>query len=207
MAGGNSMDLQNEEMMRCLHEMCGGSVQAFDTFYACYSPFVMQVALRLVGERMEAEDICHEVFLEVLRRGRDYDPERGSIRAWLAVITRSRSLDRLRRQARVQLSGDEVFPYEAAAGAASEEVALSGLEREALRTAIFTLPEPQKKAIMGSYFALQTQREMAEAWSVPIGTVKSWVRYGLNNLRKQLEQQGWGEQPEGGSAHERIHRS
>lgn len=202
------MDLQNEEMMRRLHEMCDGSVQAFDTFYACYSPFVMQVALRLVGDRMEAEDICHEVLLEVLRRGRDYDPARGSIKAWLAVITRSRSLDRLRRQSRLQLSGEETWPCaDDGLGADSEDAAISRLEREALRTAIFALPEPQKKAIMGSYFALRTQREMAEAWSVPLGTVKSWVRYGLSNLRKQLEKQGWGEQLEGGSEHERVHRS
>ncbi|WP_018752976.1 RNA polymerase sigma factor [Paenibacillus sanguinis] len=201
------MDLQNEEMTRRLQEMCDGSVQAFDAFYACCSPFIMQVALRLVGDRMEAEDICHEVLLEVLRRGRDYDPKRGSIKAWLAVMTRSRSLDRLRRRSRLELSGDEAWSGTVASGADSEDVAISRLEREALRTAIFTLPEPQKKAIMGSYFALQTQREMAEAWSVPIGTVKSWVRYGLNNLRKQLEKQGWGEGLEGGSEHERIHRS
>ncbi|MGG6313914.1 RNA polymerase sigma factor [Paenibacillus macerans] len=201
------MDLQNEEMTRRLHEMCEGSVQAFDAFYACYSPFVMQVAGRLAGERMEAEDVCHEVFLEVLRRGRDYDPSRGSIKAWLAVIARSRSLDRLRRQARLQYPGDEALERDAAeAEASGENEALSRLEREALRTAIYALPEPQKKAILGSYFALQTQREMAEAWSVPIGTVKSWVRYGLNNLRKQLEKQGWADSWEGGNEHERAHR-
>lgn len=199
------MDLQNEEMTRQLREMCNGSVRAFDAFYACYSPFVMQVAGRLVGERMEAEDICHEVFLEVLRRGHDYDPSRGSIKAWLAVMTRSRSLDRLRRKARLKYPGDEALRRDAVdEDSSGENQVLSRLEREALRTAIYTLPETQKKAITGSYFALQTQREMADAWSVPIGTVKSWVRYGLNNLRKQLEKQGWGETLEGGNEHERA---
>ncbi|CAM4340225.1 RNA polymerase sigma factor [Paenibacillus macerans] len=203
------MDLQNEEMTRRLREMCGGSVQAFDAFYAEFSPFVMQVASRLVGERMEAEDVCHEVFIEVLRRGKDYDPARGSIKAWLAVMTRSRSLDRMRRKARLEYPGDEALQRKTEeAGGSGEDEVLSRLEREAIRTAIYTLPESQKKAIMGSYYALQTQRQMSEAWSVPIGTVKSWVRYGLHNLRKQLEKQGWVDQLEGGNQHDRTtHRS
>ncbi|GGA37491.1 RNA polymerase sigma factor [Paenibacillus physcomitrellae] len=202
------MDLQNEEMTGLLREMCSGSVKAFDAFYAHYAPFVLQVALRLAGDRMEAEDICHEVFLEVLRKGVAYDKGRGSIKAWLAVLTRSRSIDRLRRQSRLQYPGDEALEAEAGGVSGSgEDEALSSLEREALQTAIYALPEPQKKAIMGSYYSLQTQREMSEAWNVPIGTVKSWVRYGLGNLRRQMEKQGWGDQLEGGSRHERTDRS
>lgn len=202
------MNLPNEEMTEQLQEMLRGSVQAFDVFYAYYSPFVMQVASRLVGERMEAEDVCHEVFLEVLRRGKDYDSKRGSIKAWLAVMTRSRCLDKLRREARMQYPGDEALERDAEwTEDVAEEKIMSKMEREAIKSAIFTLPEPQKKAIVGSYYGMQTQREMAEAWSVPIGTVKSWVRYGLSNLRKQLEKQGWVEQQEGGGQRERTHRS
>ncbi|GGF86175.1 RNA polymerase sigma factor [Paenibacillus aceti] len=182
------MDLQNEEMSKRLLDMCEGSVEAFDEFYGYYSPFVMQVAVRMLGERMEAEDICHEVFLEVLRRGKQYDACRGSIKAWLAVMTRSRCLDRLRRSQRIQyVEEDQLDPAEES----QEEIVISRLEREALRAAVYTLPDAQKKAIIGSYYAYQTQRQMSEAWNVPIGTVKSWVRYGISNLRKQLERQGW----------------
>ncbi|MEF2967044.1 sigma-70 family RNA polymerase sigma factor [Paenibacillus sp. M1] len=192
------MNPQNEEMTHYLREMCEGSVQAFDLFYSAYAPFIMQVALKLTGERMEAEDVCHEVFLEVLRKGKDYDPARGSIRAWLAVKTRSRCLDRLRRKQRIMPMADEALSGTDESG---EDQALSRLERDALRAAVHTLPETQRKAILGSYFTLQTHREMSEAWNVPIGTVKSWVRYGLGNLRKQLEQQGWSGSTEGGKRH------
>ncbi|MEK5479175.1 sigma-70 family RNA polymerase sigma factor [Paenibacillus sp. FSL R5-0407] len=191
------MDPHDEEMAISLREMCDGSVEAFDLFYSAYAPFIMQVALRLLGEKMEAEDICHEVFLEVLRRGKDYDPARGSIRAWLAVKTRSRCLDRLRRRQRVAPIAEELGK----ADPSGEDHILSRLEQEALRTAIHGLPDTQKKAIVGSYYSLQTQRQMAEAWNVPIGTVKSWIRYGLVNLRRQLEQQGWNGSSEGGKRH------
>ncbi|MDU5948801.1 MAG: RNA polymerase subunit sigma-24, partial [Paenibacillus macerans] len=110
---------------------------------------------------------------------------------------------------RLEYPGDEALQRKTEeAGGSGEDEVLSRLEREAIRTAIYTLPESQKKAIMGSYYALQTQRQMSEAWSVPIGTVKSWVRYGLHNLRKQLEKQGWVDQLEGGNPHDRTtHRS
>lgn len=195
------MDPQNEAMTLLLREMCDGSVKAFDEFYGEYSTFIMQVAIRVVEDKMEAEDICHEVFLEVLRRGKDYDPGRGSIRAWLAVMTRSRSLDRLRRKQRMLPVEDCRF---LGAAVSEEEQVISRIEREALRAAMEELPEAQRKAITGSYYTLQTQREMSEAWNVPIGTVKSWVRYGLANLRKQMEKQGWRRTGEGGEQDGRI---
>lgn len=193
------MDLQNEEMSKRLREMCDGSVEAFDSFYGYYSPFVMQVAVRMVGERMEAEDVCHEVFLEVLRRGRQYDASRGSIKAWLAVMTRSRCMDRLRRNRRVQYLEEDEFEQ---VSASQDEVVISRLEQEALRSALYTLPDSQRKAILGSYYSSKTQQQMSEAWNVPIGTVKSWVRYGIANLRKQMEKQGWISTAERGRRHE-----
>lgn len=194
------MDLQQEEMVLRLREMCEGSVPAFDLFYETYSPFVMQVAYRLVQDRMEAEDVCHEVFLEVLRRGKDYDASRGSIKSWLAVMTRSRSLDRMRRSKKVQVGIEQEW-LGSAIGSVEEKV-IASFEQEAVRRAACKLPESQKKAIIGAYFGYQSQREMAENWQVPIGTVKSWVRYGLSNMRKQLERHGWLNGMDGGKKDE-----
>ncbi|WP_334073717.1 MULTISPECIES: RNA polymerase sigma factor [Paenibacillus] len=156
----------------------------------------------MVGERMEAEDVCHEVFLEALRRGTDYDPARCSIKAWLAVKMRSRCLDRLRRNQRVQPLEGEFLP--GGPRVSEEDQVISRLEKEALRSAVYALPETQRKAILGSYYTLHTHKKMSEAWNVPIVTVKSWVRYGLANLRKQLEKQGWSHSPEGGGKDERF---
>ncbi|WP_336772846.1 RNA polymerase sigma factor [Paenibacillus sp. MMO-58] len=179
-----------EDMSEVLRDMCEGEVDAFDRFYARYAPLVMQVALRMLGERMEAEDVCHDVFLEVLRRGKDYNPGRGSLEAWLAVMTRSRCLDRLRRSKRIAEKDKELGQDDAASSRSSEEIALQHLEREELNEALMRLPRNQRDAVAYSYYSPHTQKELSAAWNVPLGTVKSWVRYGLNNMRKHLERRG-----------------
>ncbi|MFD1956381.1 RNA polymerase sigma factor [Paenibacillus thailandensis] len=187
------MNGPNEEMEMelTLREMCDGSVEAFDRFYSRYAPLVFQIARRVVGDRMEAEDVCHDVFLEVIKRGGTYDSSRGSIEAWLAVMTRSRSLDRLRKERRLTSSEEADERRLGAAGADIEEAVVLRLQQEAVQEALQALPARQKEAIAYSYFGARTQRELSEAWNVPLGTVKSWVRYGLDNIRKQLEKRGW----------------
>ncbi|WP_274650767.1 sigma-70 family RNA polymerase sigma factor [Paenibacillus humicola] len=192
------MKQQNDGMCGVLRDMCGGSAAAFDLFYARYAPLVMQVALRMISDKMEAEDVCHDVFIEVLRRGESYDPLRGSLESWLAVMTRSRCLDRMRRSKRV-MPGEIGERRSAPSADAAEELALSHLQQQAVRDALHALPEHQRQAVVGSYFTPRTQRELSSAWNVPLGTVKSWVRYGLNNMRKQLEKRGWAAEAENGA--------
>ncbi|MFB9326552.1 RNA polymerase sigma factor [Paenibacillus aurantiacus] len=183
------MDHPTDDMREVLLAMCDGSTCAFETFYERFAPLVMKIALRVTGDRMEAEDVCHDVFLEVLRRGRAYDPSRGSIAAWLAVMARSRSLDRMRRRQRlVQAEAEEL--ERAAEAEPTEEAVLTRLQKEELLEALRALPDNQRTAVVGSYFGARTQREMSAQWNVPLGTVKSWVRYGLNHLRRQLEKRG-----------------
>lgn len=193
------MDPLNETMAQRMAEMCGGDTAAFDEFYACYAPFVMQIAYRQTRDRMEAEDICHDIFLEVLRRGGHYDPSRGSIKAWLAVMTRSRCIDRQRRQARSHPVADPGELRHEAEEDPQADAILRKEQREALAAALQRLPENQKKAVVGSYYGALTHQELAYSWSVPLGTVKSWIKYGVDNMRKQFMKQGWMEQPEGGA--------
>ncbi|WP_246188198.1 RNA polymerase sigma factor [Paenibacillus tengchongensis] len=182
--------------------MCEGSTDAFDEFYACYAPYVLQIAYRQTQDRMEAEDICHDIFLEVLRRGRTYDPQRGSLKAWLAVMTRSRCIDRQRRKSRAEPLADPDILRQDESVTGQEEAVLHKVQSEALGSALQCLPANQRKAILGSYYAAHTHQELADSWSVPLGTVKSWIKYGIANMRRQLIKQGWIDQPEGGEPHE-----
>jgi len=186
-----------EEMAHCLKALAEGNAEAFDRFYARYAPFVLAIAVRKLGDRMEAEDLCHDIFLEVLRRGGAYDPSRGTVEAWLAVLTRSRCVDRLRRKSRTaaeRLDG-AADPGGAAVPAEiwPEQLVVAKLERESLRAALERLPEVQRQAVAGAYLENRTHRELSDGWRVPLGTVKSWIRYGIGNLRKQLEKNGWTE--------------
>lgn len=190
----------DEGMVRALRDMCRGSTEAFDAFYSRFAPLVMQIALRTLGDRMEAEDVCHDVFLEALKRGDSYEEGRGSIAAWLAVMARSRSLDRLRKRSKV-IASDAMAeePRPCLTADPAEELALDRLRQEALKEALLQLPAEQRSAVISRYFGAQTQREMSSAWNVPIGTVKSWLRYGLSNLRKQMEKRGWSHHSDNGS--------
>ncbi|AZN41197.1 RNA polymerase sigma factor [Paenibacillus albus] len=172
-----------------LRTMCEGSVEAFELFYERYAPLVMKVALRVLHDRMEAEDVCHDVFLEVLRRGSSYDPQRGSVSSWLAILTRSRCLDRLRKTRRL-VQSEQVEPA-AELAALTEELVLSRLRKDALVDSLQSLPANQRTAVIGSYYGSQTHRELSTEWNMPLGTVKSLIRYGLNHLRKQMEKRGW----------------
>lgn len=179
------------ELLSAIRE---GSIEAFNELYYQYVPLVMHIALHIVQDRMEAEEICHDIFLEILRRSEQFDKSRGSLDAWIAVIARSRSMDAMRKKQRraavvkmEQLNGEDVT----VTVATPETITLRKLDREVLQEALAELPVTQKNAIYAAYYQEKTQSEMATDWKVPLGTVKSWVRYGIGNLKKQLEKRGW----------------
>lgn len=188
---------------RLLRDMANGSITAFELFYEKYASLVLHIALRIVKDRMEAEDICHDLFLEVWKKAGQYDPKRGSIEAWLAVKARSRSLDRMRKKQRLPIASEENATLEqASTAAAAEENVLSRLDREVLRQALGKIPPAQARALQGMYYEAKTQRELAANMNRPLGTVKSLIRYGLDNIRKQLSQSGWLESLGGERKHE-----
>lgn len=188
---------------RLLRDMANGSITAFELFYEKYASLVLHIALRIVKDRMEAEDICHDLFLEVWKKAGQYDPKRGSIEAWLAVKVRSRSLDRMRKKQRLPIAPEENATLEqASTAAAAEENVLSRLDREVLGQALSKIPPAQARALQGMYYEAKTQRELAANMNRPLGTVKSLIRYGLDNIRKQLSQSGWLESLGGERKHE-----
>jgi len=184
--------------MHLLGEIAAGSMDAFERFYEQYSPLVLHIALQTVGDRMEAEDVCHDIFLEVWKKAAQFDPKRGSVEAWLAVKARTRCLDRLRRKQRLRIApADDPCLERMNAEATIEENVFRKMEREVLQNALSSIPAAQARALRGMYVEAQTQREISEQMKRPLGTVKSLIRYGLANMRKQLCQLGWLE-PSGG---------
>jgi len=189
-AGGESL----EELLR---QIRGGSLAAFDRFYEQTAPFVMGLSFKLLGDRMEAEDVCHDVMMQVLSYPERYDPARGSVEAWLAVLTKSRCIDRLRKRQRLMLEERKAglaAHLAARYGAEADETerrALCNLQKQALQEAWSRLPEPQRQALAAAFYQERSHRELASSWKVPVGTVKSRVRYGLSHLRRTMEKLGW----------------
>lgn len=168
----------------------GYPLQDFDNLYQQNASYVYKIALYILQDPLEAEDLCHDVFLEVIRRPEQYDPKRGSIRAWLGVKTRSRAIDRLRRQ-KVPAVGSIVEPESTGSADPTAEAVLSKLERENLHESLRNLNDSQRGALAAIYFRSMRQKDWAEATGRPLGTVKSLVRYGVNNIRKHFIHTGW----------------
>jgi RNA polymerase sigma factor (sigma-70 family) len=186
---------RDNDMISLLQEIKNGSIPAFDRFYMRYAPFVLRIAIRTMGDQMEAEDVCHDLFLEILKKADQYNSSRGSLEAWLAVITRSRCIDSLRKKQRT--TAEELSEaVESALScslniAAVEDSVLAKLQSEALHKALKQIPKKQSDAVTEMYLGERTQRELSTEMQIPLGTVKSLVRYGLHNLNKQLTSLGW----------------
>lgn len=166
-----------------------GSNKAFDQFYETYISFVLHIAIGMLHDRKEAEDVCHDIFLDIYLKPKQYKAAKGSVKAWLAVKTRNRCIDHLRKRKPVLINKLENLETRHAAKA--ELHVLAHLEKEIVLEALAHLPEKQREAIYGMYFEGKTQREMAKRLNRPLGTIKSSIRYGLENLRKQKNLLDW----------------
>lgn len=179
----------NEKGKYLLQLMSENSEYAFNEFYKMYASFILHIAHQIIGDPLEAEDVCHDIFLEVFEKPMEYDEEKGTVKAWLAVKTRSRCIDRLRKKKPIlvrkleQLDTKETIK--------TEVQVLKHLEKKLLIDAIKQLPEKQREVIYGAYFENKTQTELAESLNRPLGTIKSNVRYGLKNLRKYKKLKQW----------------
>jgi len=162
--------------------VAGGDRVALAALYDRYSPIMFALALRIVRERREAEDLLHDVFLEVWRTAKDYDPERGRVRTWLTIRMRSRALD-LQKSARVSrnVGDDSVIDR-----VASDSDIADSPDRSRVRKALAGLPVEQRQVLELGYFEGLSCSEIAERIGTPIGTVKSRVAAALGKLRQSL---------------------
>lgn len=186
------VNLKEEEMEKLIQGLKKGSLSSFHRFYEIYSPFLYQIALSMLHDPMEAEDLTHDLFIEVMNRIDQYDPSRGSFQAYLAVMARSRALDRLRKKRPILYEDAEaLFPISSESGYRTEETALRHIQTEAVVEAMVHLPKLQRQAVERFYFGMKSHKELAEELGKPLGTIKSLLRYGLKNIRKQINRVGW----------------
>jgi RNA polymerase sigma-70 factor (ECF subfamily) len=157
-----------------------GDEQAMAQLYERYSPVVYSVALRVLGDTGAAEDILQEIFMQLWRSPELFDPSRGSLPGWLAVITRNRAIDSLRKR-RPETDISDIF-------VAIEPDLASSVDwnrvRDKIRSALGSMPSPQRSALEMAFFEGLTHTEIAEKIGEPLGTIKTRIRAGLLTLRK-----------------------
>lgn len=158
-----------------------GRQDCLGELYERYAATMMAVGLKMLHSRDAAEDVIHEVFLEVWEKASTYDKERSALRTWLLVKMRSRTLDRLRSQQRRprkivdELVGEEE-PRQAPEGA-------RGADRKRVRAVVKGLPDRLRPVVTLFYFGGFTCSEIAEELCIPLGTVKSRLAAGRREVR------------------------
>jgi RNA polymerase sigma-70 factor (ECF subfamily) len=164
---------------------------ALEEFYDRHASLVYAICLRVLRDAREAEEVLQEVFLEVWRRVERYDAGRASPRVYLVQVSRSRALDRLRRNRRRSDLGRRAL---AEADIGLDEAtcaeplpiddAIAAQEGRRLRVALHSLPENQRRALVLAFFDGLSHSEIAEALGEPLGTVKTRIRKGLLRMRE-----------------------
>ena len=168
---------------------------AFTDLYRLTAPHLYGVAVRILREPALAEDMLQEAFVSVWHHAGSYNAATAKPQTWLISIVRNRCLDHLRRREldTVTMTRDEnesemEFP---GPGPTPVELLLSGADANSVRECVDGLDGGQKQAIALAFFHGLSHAELAEHLRQPLGTVKSWVRRGLERLKKCLEGAGF----------------
>jgi RNA polymerase sigma-70 factor, ECF subfamily len=177
-----------QQLAAALARVAGGDRAALRVVYQDTSAKLFGVCLRILNDRGEAEDVLQDVYVTVWRKAATFDPSRASPITWMVAIARNRSIDRLRASA----VSRRMEPIEAAdavsdpAPSATERVELAQQHRK-LAGCLEELEQKQAAAIRAAFLDGSTYEDLAARMSVPLGTMKSWIRRGLIKLRSCLE--------------------
>jgi RNA polymerase sigma-70 factor (ECF subfamily) len=171
-----------------------GDEQALGRLCDRFGAVLYAVAYRVLNEKADAEEVVMEAFAQAWREAPRFDAGRGSVAAWLTMMTRSRALDLVRsksRRVRITDTAAREEPSRAPAMSTGFPSPGSGLEdterRQAVGAALAALAAPQRTAIELAYYEGLSQSEIAERLQEPLGTIKTRMRLGMQKLRETLK--------------------
>jgi RNA polymerase sigma-70 factor (ECF subfamily) len=163
-----------------------GDKAALGDLFAAEGGRLVAVAQRIVRRRDLAEEVVQDAFVAAWQRARQFEPERGSARAWLTTIVRNRALNLLRDGARVEYHDGETLADMGDRTADAEGAFDLLAERDALRHCLGALDRQKRRAILLCYVTGLNHGEVAALLNAPLGTVKAWIRRGVLALQECL---------------------
>jgi RNA polymerase sigma factor (sigma-70 family) len=183
---------RNARLMELLARTALRDQQAFAELYRLSSPHLYAVALRILREAAAAEEVLQESFVNVWHHAGSYVAARSQPLTWLTSIVRNRCLDQLRRREveTVAMNDEDGGVSVAAEGPTALEMLISGADARAVRACVEALDAGPKQAIALAFYQGLSHSELSKHLKQPLGTVKSWVRRGLERLRACLDELG-----------------
>ena len=169
-----------------IEQVTRGDKSAFKEIYSRFSQVTYNLALRMLRDKEDAEEVVQEIFLQIWNKAHSYKPERGAVSTWILNIARSRSIDKLRsvgyRNKNIEIDEEKVNSNVDLSRSIEDRDESKNVIKEALET----LPEKQKIAIELVYFEGLTHIEAAEKLNEPVGTIKTRIRLGVMKLKDKI---------------------
>jgi RNA polymerase sigma-70 factor, ECF subfamily len=171
-----------------LAQVALGNRAAFEALYHGTANRLFGICLRVLTQRSEAEDALQEVYTTVWRKAAQFDPGKANATAWLGMIARNKAIDRLRalpaHQARVSFEQAQNVADQGTSPVQSVE---TSKDRARLEHCLERLEPKRRSLIHAAFFDGLTYEELAARIEAPLGSIKSWIRRGLLQLRECLD--------------------
>lgn len=175
-------NMNEADDMGLLRRIQSGDQEAMSVLFDRYGTMVYSVALRVLKDAGEAEDVMQEIFVQVWKNPGAFVSGKGSLGGWLVVVARNRSIDMIRRRRPTEQV--ELFALPSSTNLAREAERNSLLGK--IRAVMGSLPEEQRKSVELAFFEGLSHSEIAEKTGDPLGTVKTRIRLALTTIRKAL---------------------
>jgi RNA polymerase sigma-70 factor (ECF subfamily) len=183
----NPRDLTQDTLAGLLDRVAREEAGALRELYDAAAPKLFGLALRILNKPEWAEEVLQDAFVNIWRHARDYRRDLSAPLTWMSTIVRNRALDHLRRLDTQETEWSDALDDLVPSGDPNPE-ALTQLSDEArlLAGCMEQLEPAQRQAVALAYLRDQSHSEIAATLTVPLGTVKSWIRRGLNKLKACL---------------------
>lgn len=159
---------------------------ALAQFYDESKALVYSLALKTLNDQPDAEEVTLDVFKNVWINASKYESGRSNPTTWLIMMTRSRSIDKIRSRKSIQEVSDIIEKEIASTGSSTDSATLESEQRKIVLAALSELNSKQRQVVELAYFYQYTQTEIASKLDIPVGSVKSTIRLATEKLKKTL---------------------
>ena len=175
------------DLVVLLQRVAAKDMTAFVALYEATAAKLFGTALRILKRRDLAEEVLQDVFVTIMQKADGYDPSKGAVISWMVAITRNRALDIVRRATPIQ---DDMSGADEVADEEPDALSLLTLAEDTKRLlgCLDGLESQRKEMVMLAYFHGESREALSARYGCPVGTIKTWLRRSLGQLRDCLTQ-------------------